>query len=117
MGGVSPGYTTDAVSAILAEYVWADLLINATSVDGVYSSDPKIDPESRRYEKITADELVEIVLGTKLDAGSTSVIDPVGAKVIERSGIKTIVLDGRDPSNILKALRGEKIGTTIEQNL
>jgi uridylate kinase len=113
MGGVSPGYTTDAVSAILAEYVGADLLINATSVDGVYSSDPKINPESKRYEEMTAGELVEIVIRTKLDAGSTSVIDPVGAKVIERSGIKTIVLDGRVPSNILKAFRGEKIGTVI----
>jgi len=113
MGGVSPGYTTDAVSAILAEYVGADLLINATSVDGVYSSDPKVNPESKRYEEMTAGELVEIVIRTKLDAGSTSVIDPVGAKVIERTGIKTIVLDGREPSNILRAFRGEKIGTVI----
>ncbi len=113
MGGVSPGYTTDAVSAILAEYIGADLLINATSVDGVYSSDPKLDPASRRYERITAKELVEIVIGTRLDAGSTSVIDPVGAKVIERSGIRTIVLDGRNPLNILKAIKGDKIGTEI----
>lgn len=113
MGGVSPGYTTDAVSAILAEYVGADLLINATSVDGVYSSDPKINPDSKRYEQMSAYELVEVVLSTKLHAGSTSVIDPVGAKVIERSGIRTIVLNGSDPSNILKAVRGEKIGTEI----
>jgi len=113
MGGVSPGYTTDAVSAILAEYVDADILINATSVDAVYSSDPKINPESKRYEQMSAYELVEVVLSTKLHAGSTSVIDPVGAKVIERSGIKTIVLDGSNPSNILKAVRGEKIGTEI----
>jgi uridylate kinase len=113
MGGVSPGYTTDAVSAILAEYVSADLLINATSVDGVYTSDPKIDPSSRRYDTITSSELVRIVAGTRLDAGSISVIDPVGAKVIERSGIKTIVLDGKDPNNILKAVKGEKIGTVI----
>jgi len=48
--GAYPGQTTDAVSAILAEYVGADLLINATSIDGVYTSDPKKNKSARKFE-------------------------------------------------------------------
>jgi uridylate kinase len=44
MGGISPGQTTDAVAAVLAERVQADLFINLTAVDGIYSHDPRKDP-------------------------------------------------------------------------
>lgn len=113
MGGVSPGYTTDAVAAILAEYVGADLLINATSVDGVYDSDPMTNPDARKYELLTRKELVEIVMRTDMIAGSTSIIDPVAAKIIERCGIKTVVINGNNPGNIMRALEGKHDGTEV----
>ena len=53
MGGVAPGQTTDAVAAVLAEEVGADLLINATSVPGIFTADPKRDPSATRYETMT----------------------------------------------------------------
>jgi len=113
IGGVSPGYTTDAVAAILAEYVDANLFIDVTSVDGVYDADPRIYPDARKYDKLTAKELVVLTSGEELKAGSRIVIDPVAAKIIERSGIKTIVIDGSDPRNILDAVHGKHRGTEI----
>ena len=113
MGGVSPGYTTDAVAAILAEYINADLFIDVTSVDGVYGADPRTHPDARKYEKLTAKELVALTMKEKLKAGSRIVIDPVAAKIIERSGIKTIVIDGSNSRNIIDAVHGKHNGTEI----
>ena len=59
MGGVSPGQTTDAVSAILAERVHADRLVIATSVEGVYTADPEIDPSAKMIDVMTPKELVK----------------------------------------------------------
>ncbi len=113
MGGVSPGYTTDAVAAILAEYVNADLYIDVTSVDGVYDADPRRYPSARKYDKLTAKELVALTTKEILKAGSRIVIDTVAAKIIESSGIKTIVIDGSKPQNILDAVHGKHQGTEI----
>lgn len=113
MGGVSPGYTTDAVAAILAEYVNADLFIDVTSVDGVYDADPRRYPEAKKYDKLTAKELVALTAKEELKAGSRIVIDPVAAKIIERSRIKTLVIDGNNPRDILNAVQGKHHGTAI----
>ena len=116
MGGVTPGQTTDAVSAVLAEYVGADLLINATSIDGVYTSDPKKNKSARKFETMTPHQLIEIVMKTEMVAGANSPIDLLAAKIIERSNIKTIVLNGEDPQNIIDAINGKYNGTTIEKD-
>ena len=113
MGGLIPGQTTDAVSAVLAEFVEADLLINATSVDGVYTADPNTDTDAKKIDTMTPDELVDIVMKIDMVAGSNSPLDPLAAKIIQRSGIKTIVVDGRNPNNIIEALAGKHSGTLI----
>jgi uridylate kinase len=113
MGGVTPGQTTDAVSAVLAEYVGADLLINATSIDGVYTSDPKKNKDAKKFESMTPKQLIEVVMKTEMLAGANSPIDLLAAKIIERSNIKTIVLNGEDPQNIVGAVSGKHSGTVI----
>jgi uridylate kinase len=113
MGGLIPGQTTDAVSAVLAEYVGADVLINATSVDGVYTADPNRDKEAKKLTNMTPSELVEIVMKIDMAAGSNSPIDPLAAKIIQRCGIKTVVVDGTDPENIVEAVAGRHSGTLI----
>ncbi|MCS7144309.1 MAG: UMP kinase [Archaeoglobaceae archaeon] len=113
MGGTFPGHTTDATSALLAEFVSADFFLNATSVDGIYSEDPKKNPNAKKFDKISSAELVKLVASSSMEAGANVVIDLLSAKIIERSKIKTIVFKG-EPENILKVLRGEKIGTIVE---
>ena len=116
MGGVTPGQTTDAVSAVLAESVGADVLINATSVDGIYSADPRKDPGATRYDHLTPEGLLEIIRGDRLNAGSNIVFDVVAAKVVERSGISLVVIDGRDPENLRRAVfEGRFTGTVVSE--
>ena len=104
MGGITPGQTTDAVAAVLAERVGASVFINVTSVDGIYSADPKKDKKAKRYETLTPKQLLDIVGGTGLTAGSNTVLDIIAARVVERSHIPLVVLDGRDPENLSRAI-------------
>lgn len=114
MGGVAPAQTTDAVSAALAEYVDADLLVYATSVSGVYDADPNRDPTATQFQSLTASELVDTIAHVEMTAGSSAPVDLLAAKVIQRSGMRTIVLDGNDPERVLTAVRyGEHDGTDI----
>jgi uridylate kinase len=117
MGGVTPAQTTDAVAAVLAEMVNADLLVNVTSIDGIYSADPKKDPNAIRFESLTADELMKIVSGDSLSAGSNTVMDMVAVKVAQRSGIPMVVVDGREPGNLAAALlEGRLKGTVVTRD-
>ncbi len=105
MGGVTPAQTTDAVAAVLAERIGADLLINATAVDGIYTADPRKDATAEKIPFLTPDELIEIVQTGRMDAGSNNVIDLVAAKVIQRSKIPMAVIDGREPENVLALIQ------------
>ncbi|MFI5448885.1 MAG: UMP kinase [Candidatus Bathyarchaeia archaeon] len=113
MGGLQPGHSTNAVAAIAAETVKAEIFVNATDVDGVYTSDPTKDPTAKRLEEVTVAELTKILSGGAVRAGTYDLMDPVALKVIERSRIPTTIVDGRTPINVLKAIRREKIGTRI----
>ena len=61
MGGTEPAHSTDAVSAILAEYIHADKLINLTSVDGMYYKDPNKYEDAKLIKEITASEMIEFI--------------------------------------------------------
>ncbi|MDI6917999.1 MAG: UMP kinase, partial [Thermoplasmatales archaeon] len=114
MGGTHPGHTTDAVTAMLAERIKADRLIIATNVDYVYTADPKKNRDARALKKLTADELIKITSVTSSRAGSKSVIDPLGAKIIARSKIKTFVINGKNLTSLKNVMENKNfVGSVI----
>jgi uridylate kinase len=113
MGGTVPGHTTDAVAALFAEMIDADLLVYATSVPGVFSADPNQRDDVERYDQLVAGELVDIIASIETAAGSNAPVDLLAAKIIERSGLRAIVLDGTDPARIVEAVTGDVDGTEV----
>ena len=113
MGGTHPGHTTDAVTVFMGEKARADRVIITTNVAGVYTADPKTDPNAKLLERLTAQRLVEIVGGMPHEAGSKGVIDPLGAKLVARSKITTYVLDGRDLKSLDAAIEGKKFRGSV----
>ena len=113
MGGTEPAHSTDAVSAILAEYVQADLLINLTAVDGLYTKDPKKFDDAELIEEITASDMMGIISGNEVKAGTYEFIDMTAIQMIKRSNLETVIANGNEPQNLIKAIKGEKIGTRV----
>ena len=115
MGGTEPAHSTDAVGSILAEFVGAELLLNATSVDGLYDKDPNKYPDAQMIEEITPREMMEMLSDKEMKAGTYEFLDKTAIQIIGRSKIKTLILNGEHPKNLKKALN-EKIGTLIIPN-
>jgi len=114
MGGTEPGHSTDAGGAMLAEYTYADLLIKVTDVDGIYDKDPQKFKDAKLLKELTIDELDKMVLGLSQEAGKYELFDMLAVKILKRSQVKCIALNGHDLKNIENAIEGKKFkGTTI----
>ena len=114
MGGLRPGITTDTVGALVAEHVKADLLVKGTDQDGIYNKDPRTNPDAIKLDRLSFDELQGVFSETEHKAGIHQIIDPEAIKVLKRNRVKIIVVNGFKPENILKAVKGEIIGTVVE---
>lgn len=113
MAGTRPGHTTDRVSASLARFVHADRIVNATSVDGVYSADPHTHADARRLERVTFEELVRLAGRGHRAAGPNVVFDPVAARLLARDRIPLRVVQGRDLRALRAAILGESFHGTL----
>lgn len=113
MGGTEPAHSTDAVAAILAEYVKADLLVNLTSVDGMYNKDPNKFSDAELINEITASDMMEFIKGKDVKAGTYEFFDMTAIQMIKRSSLETVICNGDNPKNLIKAINGEKIGTKV----
>jgi uridylate kinase len=113
MGGLRPGITTDTVATLVAERINADLLVKGTDQSGVYNKDPRKHPDAVKLDRLTFDELAKVFEQNEHKAGIHQVIDPEAVKVLKRTHIKTIVVSGFMPENILAAIKGENAGTII----
>lgn len=92
MGGLNPGFSTDAVASIIAELFDAELYI-ATDVDGIYEEDPEENPEAQKFDEIEASRLLDMSEG-KNEPGVYSIVDETAAGIIKRSGINTKLFEG-----------------------
>ncbi len=116
MGGTEPGHTTDAVSAMIAERMGADRIVNASNVDAVYSADPRADPDAVRYERMTIAQLKDVVYQDH-DAGKSSVFDPLGVSIAMRERIDILMVNGRDLEELRNAILGRPIkGTFVDSH-
>ena len=113
MGGLKPGITTDAVAALVAERLDAELLVKGTDQDGVYNKDPRKFADAVKLDRLSFDDLAKVLELSKHKAGMHQVIDPEAIKVLRRKGLKLIVVNGFKPENLLAAVKGENVGTLI----
>lgn len=114
MGGTEPGQTTGAVAAMLASKSKSDLLLFFTDVGAIYTADPKLNPRAKKIEAMTTHQLMNLFGKQRIEPGMKAIIDPVGVRIIERAGIRTLVLGKREVGRLQEILKGAKhSGTTI----
>jgi len=112
MGGLRPGITTDTVATLVAEAWHSDLMVKASNQDGIYTADPGLHKGAKLLRAISYAQLVEI-LGGRHSPGIHSIVDPVAVERIAERRIKLIVVNGEKPENVLMAVDGMDVGTTV----
>ena len=113
MGGLRPGITTDAVAALVAERVNAELLVKGTDQNGVYNKDPRKHSDAVKIDRLSIDDLASVFEENVHKAGIHQIIDPEAIKVLKRKSLKLVVVNGFNPENVLAAIKGENVGTVI----
>ena len=104
-GAGMPYFSTDTVTAQRALEIKADAaLMSKNGVDGVYSADPRTNPDAQKYETVTFDEALQRGL---------KVVDAAAFALCMENHLPMIVFGMEGPGNIARALRGEKIGTLV----
>ena len=104
-GTGNPFFSTDTGAALRAAEIEADIILKATMVDGVYDSDPKKNPDAKRYDELTFMEVLNQNLG---------VMDMTAASFCKDRGIPWLVFSIEDPENIVRAVSGEAVGTLVK---
>ncbi len=114
MGGTIPGITTDSDSALLAEAIGAERLVNISNVDAIYDSDPRKNPKAKKFEKLTYDQLIELaVKSDKRTPGTHFVFDILACKLVSRSKIETHFVSCKNLKDVANAIEGKKHGGTV----
>jgi uridylate kinase len=104
-GTGNPYFSTDTAAVLRAIQIKADLIIKATSVDGVYSADPRRDPSAKLYEEISyRDVMIE----------ELKVMDQTAVTLCKENELPLIVLNIHRPGAIARAVRGEREGTLVQ---
>ncbi|MBP0962751.1 MAG: uridine monophosphate kinase, partial [Oscillospiraceae bacterium] len=106
-GTGNPFFSTDTASALRAAEIDAQIFLKATMVDGVYDKDPNKYDDAVRYETLTFSEVL---------AKQLAVMDMTAASMCRDNKTPVMVFSMKDPDNILRAIKGEAIGTVVSEN-
>ena len=106
-GSGNPFFSTDTAAVLRAAEIQADVILLAKNVDGVYSADPVKDPGAVKYDEITYSEVL---------AQHLAVMDTTATSLAMDNDIPVLVFALKDPQNIIRALKGEKIGTIVKED-
>jgi uridylate kinase len=113
-GGHKPGVSTDYRAVQFAKAMKADIIINATDIDGVYTKNPKIYNDAEKLPKLSFDQLKKIIKENTCQApGEYGLFDMEAVKLSKNLGIPVVIIDGRDPEEIVRAVNGTHKGSTI----
>lgn len=104
-GTGNPFFSTDTAAALRAAEIEADIILKATMVDGVYDSDPKKNPDAKKFKTLTFQEVLNQNLG---------VMDSTAAAICKDNNIPIVVFSLENPDNIVSAVCGEDVGTLVE---
>jgi uridylate kinase len=104
-GTGNPYFSTDTAAALRAIQIKADVIIKATSVDGIYSADPKKHPDAVFYEQVSYRDVMLEELG---------VMDQTAVTLCKENKLPLIVLNIHRPGSVAQALRGERVGTLVQ---
>jgi uridylate kinase len=100
----NPYFSTDTAAALRAAEIDAEAILMAKNVDGIYNCDPSKNPDAVKYDRISYQEYMNEGLGA---------IDLTAASFCKDNAIPTLVFGLNDPDNIIRAVKGESIGTII----
>jgi len=114
LGGVSPGYSTNSVAAHIASKILIPL-INMTRVGGVFTKDPQLYNDARKLDRITIDELINLMSSHMESAGHYPLLDKTSLNIIKQYRVKTYVIPASKYA-LEKLIHGECIGTEIDPN-
>jgi uridylate kinase len=103
-GTGNPYFTTDTAAALRAVEIGAQVLLKGTKVDGVYTADPKLEPDAERHDVITYAQVL---------ADRLNVLDATAVSLCMENDLPIVVFDMNQPDNIRRAATGEPIGTLI----
>lgn len=104
-GTGNPYFTTDTAAALRAAETEADVILLGKNIDGVYSADPRLDPTAVKYDEISYAEVLNKDL---------KVMDSTATALCKDNNIPLQVFGIADPENIVRAVKGEKIGTIVK---
>jgi uridylate kinase len=104
-GTGNPYFTTDTAASLRAAEIGADILLLAKNVDGIYDSDPKTNPNAKKFEEVTFIEFIE----KRLKA-----MDTTAATICMENDIPVLAFGLFEDNALLRAVNGEKIGTIIK---
>ncbi|MBQ3038668.1 MAG: UMP kinase [Clostridia bacterium] len=103
-GTGNPFMSTDTAAALRAVEVEADIILLAKKVDAVYDSDPNINPDAKKFDALSFNDILGKELG---------VMDSTAASMCRDNDMPILVFGLDDPDNIIRAVQGEKIGTLV----
>ena len=103
-GTGNPFFTTDTASALRGVEIKADVLLKGTRVDGVYTADPEKDPTAVKYDSLHFDEAYQKEL---------KIMDMTAFTLCKENDLPILVFDMNQKGNLLKAIKGEKVGTIV----
>jgi uridylate kinase len=103
-GSGNPFFTTDTTAALRAAEIDAEVIFKATKVDGIYDADPKINPHARRYQSLTYGHVL---------AHDLRVMDSTAIALCKENNIPILVFDLSVRGNIVRAAKGEAVGTIV----